>query len=255
MVTFSEAQLMGWIAPVFWPFLRILAVFSVAPVLSNRATPVRTRIALAFLIAVAVQPALPPSAAVSLTSPQAAGAVVQQLLIGVAIGMAVRLVFAAVELAGELTGLQMGLNFASFFDPVSGGQASAMARFFGHMAALLFVVLNGHFLLASTVVRSFERFPADGNALESLTRLPLHQLGADVFAYGLWIALPMIGVLMFVNMVLGFISRVAPQMNVFAIGFPLTLLGGMAGVAATLPLLDKPFMALTERAMALIVGS
>ena len=116
-----------WVTPVFWPFLRILAVFSVAPVLSNKATPVRTRIALAFVIAISVQPALPPGAFVSLVGPQAIGAVMQQLLVGLSIGFAVRLVFAAVELAGELSGLQMGMNFAAFFDPVAGGQGTLVA--------------------------------------------------------------------------------------------------------------------------------
>lgn len=245
---------MAWIAPVFWPFLRVLAVFTSAPVLSNRATPVRTRVAMSFLIAIAIQPALPAGGFVSLTSPHALAAVVQQVLVGLSIGFAMRLVFTSVELAGELSGLQMGLNFASFFDPVSGGQSSAVARFMAHMAALLFVVLNGHFLVASAIARSFERFPADGNALESLTRLPLHMLGADVFSYGLWMALPMVAILLLVNVVLGFMSRIAPQMNVFAIGFPVTLLTGLAGMALTLPFLDQPFQKLTEKTLAFVIG-
>jgi flagellar biosynthetic protein FliR len=254
MLTFTEAQLMAWVTPVFWPFLRILAVFTAAPVLSNKATPARTRIALSFVIALAVQPALPESTLVSLNGPEALAAVAQQVLVGLAIGFAVRLVFASVELAGELTGLQMGLNFASFFDPLNGGQSSAVARFLAHIAALLFVVLNGHFMVASVVIRSFERFPVDGNPLESLKRLPLHHLGADMFAYGLSIALPMVGILLFVNIVLGFLSRIAPQMNVFAIGFPVTLTAGLIGIAATLPMLDGPYTRLTERAFTAIVG-
>lgn len=255
MVTFSEAQLMAWLSPLFWPFLRFLAIFTAAPVLSSRATPVRTRIGLALLLAVAVQPALPDAPMLALSSPAAGAAVVQQLLVGLAIGFAVRLVLAAFELAGELTGLQMGLNFAGFFDPATGGQTSAVSRFFGHMAALLFVVLNGHFLMAATVARSFERFPVAGEPLASLRSLPLHQLGAEVFGYGLWIALPMIAILLFINLVLGIVSRVAPQMNAFAIGFPVSLMAGLAGIAVTLPLLDAPFMRLTERALVAVIGN
>lgn len=254
MVTFSETQLMAWLSPLFWPFLRFLAVFTAAPVLSSRATPVRTRIGLALLLALAVQPALPPAPMLPINSPLAGAAVVQQLLIGLSIGFVVRLVMAAFELAGELTGLQMGLNFAGFFDPASGAQLSAVSRFFSHMAALMFVVLNGHFLMAATVARSFDRFPVAGDPLASLRQLPLHQLGAEVFGYGLWIALPMITILMFINLVLGIVSRVAPQMNAFSIGFPVSLVAGLAAIAATLPLLDTPFMRLTERALAAITG-
>jgi flagellar biosynthetic protein FliR len=79
--------------------------------------------------------------------------------------------------------------------------------------------------------------------------MKLYQLGTDLFASALWIALPMVGILMFANLALGVVSRVAPQMNVFAIGFPITLVVGLIGIAATLPMLDQPFMALFERSI------
>ena len=153
----------------------------------------------------------------------------------------------AVELAGEVVGFQMGLNFAAFFDPAANAQTSAVARFFGQMAALLFVVLNGHLLVLMAVIRSFEVFPIDQSFLQAMQRLRLHELGAELFATGLWIALPMVGMLMFVNLALGIVSRVAPQMNIYAVGFPITLTVGLVGIAVTLPLLDQPFSALLER--------
>jgi flagellar biosynthetic protein FliR len=116
---------------------------------------------------------------------------------------------------------------------------------------LLFIVINGHLLVLMAVIRSFEAFPADGNFLVSLQRLQLHQLGTELFASALWIALPMVGLLLFINLTLGIISRVAPQMNVFAVGFPITLVMGMVGIAATLPLMDQPLMALMERTLSL----
>ena len=79
--------------------------------------------------------------------------------------------------------------------------------------------------------------------------MKMHNLGSDLFASALWIALPMVGMLMFVNLALGIVSRVAPQMNIFAVGFPVTLTVGLIGIAATLPMLDQPFMALMERAI------
>jgi flagellar biosynthetic protein FliR len=96
-------------------------------------------------------------------------------------------------------------------------------------------------------VKSFQAFPVDQNFLQALARMKLHTIGADLFASGLWIALPMIGMLMFVNLALGIISRVAPQINIFAVGFPITLVVGLVGIAFTLPMLDQPFMALMER--------
>ena len=174
---------------------------------------------------------------------------VQQVGVGLAIGFAVRLVFASVELAGELVGLQMGLNFASFFDPASNAQVSAVSRFLGHMSILLFVVMNGHLMVLMAVIKSFESFPVDGNFLVTLQHIKMYTLGADLFASALWMALPMVGMLLFVNLTMGVISRVAPQMNIYAIGFPVTLTMGLVGVTVTLPMLDQPTMALMERAI------
>ncbi|MDP2367629.1 flagellar biosynthetic protein FliR [Rhodoferax sp.] len=247
MISLSESQLMAWLTPILWPFLRVLAVFTAAPIFSSRVFPVRARIALAFLIAFAAQPTLQGQPLIGLDGPQALGAVIQQVGIGLAIGFTVRLILAAVELAGEVVGFQMGLNFAAFFDPAANAQTSAVARFFGHMAALLFVVLNGHLVVLMAVIRSFEVFPVDQSFLEALQRLKLYELGAELFATALWIALPMVGMLMFTNLALGIVSRVAPQMNIYAVGFPITLTVGLVGIAATLPFLDQPFTALMER--------
>ena len=125
MITFTESQLMAWLSPILWPFLRVLAVFTVAPVFSMRAVPMRVKIGLAFLVALCAQAVLGDQPTISVNGREALGAVAQQVAVGLAIGFAVRLVFAAVELAGEIIGLQMGLNFASFFDPSSNAQVSA----------------------------------------------------------------------------------------------------------------------------------
>jgi flagellar biosynthetic protein FliR len=143
----------------------------------------------------------------------------------------------------------MGLGFASFFDPSMGGQSSAVARFFGQMAMFMFVVMGGHVMVLMTVITSFTAFPVDQNFLEALKVMKIYGLGTDLFASGLWMALPMVGMLMFVNLALGIVSRVAPQMNIYAIGFPITLTVGLVGMAATLPMLDQPFLALIGRAM------
>ena len=244
---------MAWLSPMLWTFLRVLAVFTSAPIFSSKAFPVRARIALAFFIAFAAQASLQNQPVISITGPEAMGAVIQQVGIGLAIGFTIRLVFAAIELAGEVVGLQMGLSFASFFDPSLNTQSSAVARFFGHMAAFLFIVMNGHLLVMMAVIKSFDAFPVDQNFLEALKTMKLYSLGSDIFASGLWIALPMVGMLMFVNLAFGIVSRVAPQMNLFSIGFPIMLTVGLIGITATLPMLDQPMMALMERAIDIFV--
>lgn len=254
MVGFDEAQLAAWITPLLWPFLRALALFGSAPVIGQRAVPARVKIGLAFLVALVAQSALPPPPALPLDSAAAFLAVVHNVAVGLAIGFAARVIFAAVEFAGELIGLQMGLNFAAFFDPLSGGQLTAVARFHGTLAAWLFIVVQGPALLALAVVGSFQAFPADGSTLALVDQLQPQAWGAEIFRLGLWLALPLVGLLLFVNLVLGVVARVAQQLNIFAVGFPITLGLGLLAMALNLPALQGPFLAALERALAVFQG-
>ncbi len=249
MITFTEAQLTAWLTPLVWPFIRVLAVFSALPIFNRRNVPMRIRIALAAFITATAQPALPAMPVVPLDSMLAVMLVIQQVLIGLTIGFAVRLVFAAVEFAGELIGLQMGLNFAASFDPISASQSTAAASFFGTMVAWMFVALNGHLVVISAVVDSFQAFPVGPEPFAFLRKTLPHRWGAEIFATGLWIALPIVTMLLFVNLVLGFISRVAPQIQIFAIGFPITLGLGLVGMYYVLPALEQPFMMTLERVL------
>ncbi len=250
MVTFTEAQLLGWVTPMLWPFIRALALLSALPVLGQRSVPTRVRIALAAGVALAASPSLPSMPVVALDSPQALMLVIQQVLVGLTIGFAVRIVFAAVEMGGELIGLQMGLNFAGFFDPISASQGTASARFLGTMTALLFVVIHGHLLVIAAVAQSFERWPASSQPLAFLAELRPEQWGADIFPLALMVALPVVGLLLFVNVALGLISRVAPQINVFAVGFPITLTVGLVGLLFSMPMMQMPIQAALERVIA-----
>lgn len=224
-------------------------MFTAAPVFSARVVPMRAKIGLAFLVALATAATLPVAPVIGVNDPGALGVAVQQIVVGISIGFTVRVVFSAVELAGEVIGFQMGLNFASFFDPTMNAQSSAIARFFGQMTLLLFIVMNGHIMVLMAVSKSFTVFPVDGNFLKALGTMKIYSLGADLFASALWIALPLIGVMLFANLALGIISRVAPQMNIFAVGFPITLVVGLIGIAVMLPMIDQPFLALMERSI------
>lgn len=206
---------------------------------------------MSFLVAVAIAPILPSAPVYGLNDPNAVAVATQQVVVGLAIGFVVRLLFSVMELAGEVIGFQMGLNFAAFFDPAMNSQSSAVARMFTQMTALLFVVLNGHVLVLGAVANSFTYMPIGVDFLARVETLGIYKLGTELFASAFWISLPIVGVLMFTNMALGVISRVAPQMNIFAIGFPITLVVGMLAIALVLPDMLDPFNALMGKLVAM----
>ncbi len=247
MISFTEAQLLAWVSPLLWPFFRVLALLGSLPVLSQRIVPMRLRVALAFFITVCAQASLPAMPVVPLDSADALLLLLQQVLIGLSLGFAVRMTFAAIELAGELVGLQMGLNFAGFFDPATGGEATAVSRFFGIIVSWLFIVINGHLLVVAALVQSFRVFPVGPEPFAFLRAVQPQVWGAEIFSLGLWIALPLVAMLLFTNLVLGVISRVSQQMNIFAIGFPITVVVGLGGVLLTLPLMQGPLTMSLEK--------
>ena len=250
MIGISESQLMAWLSPIIWPFLRTLAMFTAAPVFSQKAIPIRVKVGLAFLVAVCAQAVLD-QPIVAVNSPQALTCVIQQVGIGLAIGFSARLIIAVMELAGEAIGLQMGLSFASFFDPTSGAQLSAVSRFLVQIFTLFFIVVNGHLIVLMAVIKSFDAFPVDGSFLQAVAQMRIHELGSAVFSSALWIALPLVALLLFVNLTMGVIARIAPQLNVFSIGFPVTLTVGMLGITATLPMMEQPFLSMIERTLSI----
>jgi flagellar biosynthetic protein FliR len=187
---------------------------------------------------------------VDLNSSQALLVLLQQIIVGISLGFAVRVVFAAVALAGDLIGMQMGLNFAMFFDPSSGGQLTSLARFLGTVTSLLFVTMNGHLMLITAVIRSFEVFPVGPEPFGFLRELKPHLWGSEIFLMALWIALPLTAVLLFTNMVLGVISRVASSLQIFSIGFPVTVGVGLIGLYLSLPAMQAPFTVMLEQMLA-----
>ena len=239
MVAFSDAQLQAWLAAFMLPFFRILALFTAAPLLSLRAVPTRARIGLAVVIAATIAPSVAPPGRVDPTSWSALGFVAQEVAVGLAIGFAARLVFAAFDLAGEVIGLQMGLSFAGFFDP-QGGQGTAVGSFLNTTATLLFVALNGPLLLVAATLRSFASLPIGDVPFGFVARFDPLALGAEVFALGLLIALPFLALILFVNLLLGVMSRVAPQLSLFSIGFPVTIGAGLVLLMVGLPWIERP---------------
>ena len=221
-------------AAFFWPFFRILALIAVSPFFGARGVPVATKIGFAFVLTVLVAPLLAPMPAVPPASAQGLFVLGQQLLIGFALGLAIRVVFTAVEMAGHIVGLQMGLGFATFFDPQNSAQIPVMGQFLGLIAILLFLAINGHLLVISALVESFRALPVDLHPLAGEGWKTLALWGGEIFRAGLLIALPALAVLMMTNLALAILTRAAPQLNIFVVGFPLTLAIGFIVIALSL---------------------
>lgn len=240
MISVTETQLLGWLAGFLLPFFRILGIFTAAPILSARAFPARIRLGLALLIAIVAAP-LGSAPAASFDDPDIWLLIAAEIMVGLAIGLVARMILSAVDLAGETIGLQMGLSFAGFFDPAVGSNSNAVGRLLGTLSLAAFVAADGPALLIAATVHSIESVPATNAGSLFLGRIDIGRIVTTVFELGLLIALPYMALLLFVNLALGVVSRVAPQLNIFAIGFPVTIASGLVLLAIGLPLMSQPF--------------
>lgn len=231
----TSAELMAWVAAFLWPFIRMLALVGTAPVLGDPAVPRQVKVALAALLAFALAPGIGAAAAVPIVSAEGTWIGVQQVLIGVAMGFSTRLVFAAVQVAGEYIGLQMGLSFASFFDPSSNGTTMVVSRLLYLLAVLIFLAIDGHLLLIAALAHSFEAVPVATAPLSAAGWAVLVRSAGDIFASGLMLALPLVTALLILNLAMGILNRASPQFSIFAVGFPLTLLAGIAMLYLLMP--------------------
>lgn len=236
MLTVTSGQLEAWLAAFFWPFARVLALLVAAPVYGENALPLRVRIGLAIAIALVLAPTLPAPPQVPPLSLAGVAVLARELLIGFALGYTVRMVFSAVEAAGELSGLQMGLGYATFFDTQS-NEVPVLGQFLGLVATLFFLAADGHLHTLRVLADTFQTLPVSAHALAPDGLYALAQWGAEIFKAGLLIALPLIAAMLVANLALGILARAAPQLNLFAVGFPLTLASGLVMLALTLPLL------------------
>lgn len=197
-----------------------------APILSERAVPRRVKVGLGIVITVIIAPTLP-ATQYSIFSAASFWLMLQQILIGAALGLTMQFAFAAIRTAGEIIGLQMGLSFATFFDPGSRLNMPVLARFLDLLALLLFLVFNGHLWLISLLVDTFHTLPIGMLTLNSQAWMTLTQAAGLIFINGLMLALPLITLLLTLNIALGMLNRMSPQLSVFVIGFPVTLSVGM----------------------------
>ncbi len=239
MLQVTSDQWLYWLNLYFWPLLRVLALISTAPLLSERTVPKRVKLGLGFMITLIIAPSLPANN-VPVFSTEALWLAMQQIMIGIALGFTMQFAFAAVRTAGEFIGLQMGLSFATFVDPGSRLNMPVLARILDMLAMLLFLTFNGHLWLISLLVDTFHTLPIGGDPVNSNAFLALARAGGLIFLNGLMLALPVITLLLTLNLSLGLLNRMAPQLSVFVIGFPLTLSVGILLITALMPLI-APF--------------
>lgn len=245
MISITSIQLNAWMAAFFFPFFRILALITSAPILGARGVPIRVKVGFAFVVTVVVAPTLGTVPQVDPGSALGLMILAQQVTIGLAMGLVMRAVFSAVDMAGSLIGMQMGLGFATFFDPQNSTQTPVVGSFLGTLAILVFLSLNGHSLMIEVVVESFREMPVLTQPMVAAGLKVLVSWGKSIFLGGVLLALPVIAALLITNISIGIMTRAAPQLNIFAVGFPITLMAGFVVLSVSLPyfipLLDRYF--------------
>src|SRR5450830_1214605 len=240
MINVTSAQLYIWIASFIWPLTRILGLIAVAPPFGSASVPMLVKVLLGVMISLVIAPGVPIPAALDPMSMTGLMILAQQLVIGAAMGFAVRLVFAAIEMAGELTSNTMGLGFAVFFDPQSQGRTSAISQLFSLLGTLVFLSINGHLILVAVLADSFTTLPITAAPVTAEGFHFLALSSARIFSMGLQLALPMVVALLITNIALGILTRAAPQLNLFGIGFPITMVVGFVLIAICLPYMLTP---------------
>lgn len=250
MIGITVAQFTEMLAAFGWPFVRILSFIATEPVLGNRSVPLRAKLVLALGIAILVAPTLPPMPRVEPASAEGILILAQQIAIGVTVGFMARIIVAAAEMAGQLAGLQVGLGFAVFFNPTSSGQTPIVAQFYGLIAILVLLAMDGHHLMLTALSESFRSLPVSAQPLPAVGFRTVAEWGAEIFHTGLTISLPVVGALLVANVAIGVLTRAAPQLNLFAVGFPVTLSLGFLMLYLSLPTFVPVLEALHQQSAA-----
>ncbi|MDJ0873292.1 MAG: flagellar biosynthetic protein FliR [Gammaproteobacteria bacterium] len=249
-MVWTSTEVAAWATSWLWPFFRIGAMLAVTPLFSARYVPVRVRLGLAAALTIVVAPTITATPSVAPFSAEGLLITLQQVLIGVLMGLALRLVFTVFELAGQIVAQLMALHFASLVDPNSGVQVPMLSQFYLVLATLAFLALNGHLLCIEVLAESFEIIPVGVHGMGRDGFWSLVLQGGWIFSAAVLFALPVVAALLIVNLAFGVMTRAAPQLNIFAVGFPITMIIGFSLMLVTLPGVSAQFEQLFSDAIA-----
>ena len=251
--TFSEAQILATVAGFSWVLVRISALFVAMPVFAGHLVPAPVRVLLSLATSFLIWPILPAAPAVELFSLAGFLIDIQQFLIGLAMGFILQLAFAAIVFGGQSVAYAMGLGFASMVDPTTGIQVPVIAQFYQMLSILLFLTLDGHLLIIQLLAESFRTFPVGQFAPGQTALWDIVLWMGKVFAAGLLLSLPVVTALLIVNLGFGIATRAAPQLNIFSVGLPVSLLLGTLLMDLTLPDVLQLFSGFLDAAYQLIM--
>jgi len=224
----SIGSLLDLVARHIWPFIRIGAFVMVMPVIGGSFVPQRVRLILAMALTLVIAPVLPSLPAVDILSIAGMTLMFQEIATGVAMGFVVQLIFDAISLGGQVISMSMGLGFAVFVDRQRGVNIPVLGQLFMMLGMLIFLSLDGHLALIQMLADSFHILPMSAGGLGQAQLSSLLQWSAQLFVVAMNIALPAITALIVVNLAFGVMSRAAPTLNLFAVGFPVAMLLGFA---------------------------
>lgn len=244
-MVFTPDELLTLLQTYLWPFLRVSAMMLAAPIFSAASLNVRVRVILALAIAALIAPLIPASPTVDPLSALGVLLALREVAIGLVMGFVMQLVFGAVVVAGHSVAMSMGLGFAMSVDPQNGVQVPVVSQLNVVLATLLFLAIDGHLLLIAAVTESFSVLPVASAAATDGMFAGVVALGSQLFASALLLGLPTLTAILMINVAFGVITRAAPQLNIFAVGFPVTIIAGFMFMLLALP----AFMAALRRFM------
>jgi flagellar biosynthetic protein FliR len=249
---FTIGPLIEHLTIYLWPFVRVAAFVMVMPIVGGAVVPARVRLLLALGLTVVIAPVLQQSIPVSPVSLAGAITVMQELAIGIAMGFAVQLVFDAIALGGQVIAMSMGLGFAVFVDRQRGVNIPVLGQFFLMLGMLIFLSLDGHLALIQLVADSYQILPNAGAGLTRAAVAYLLTWSGQVFVVALHIALPAVTALIIVNLSFGVMSRAAPTLNLFAVGFPVAMLLGFVVIFLSMGTLTENVVRLSDAALGML---
>ncbi|MEO7806687.1 MAG: flagellar biosynthetic protein FliR [Steroidobacteraceae bacterium] len=252
MFSITNGQIEAWLAQFIWPFIRIGACLMVAPIFAAQFVQARVRLVLAGAITLLVLPLLPVQPAVQMLSAQGFVITAQQLVIGAALGFALQIIFDSLAMGGQLLSNSMGLLFAFNVDPLRGASTPVVGQFYMLLVTLTFLSLDGHLVLIETMVDGFQTLPIGMMGLGPNGLWELVGWGTQLFHGALSVALPGMTALLIVNLGFGVVSRAAPTLNLFAVGFPVTLICGLIILMIGLPAVQTTFVDLIRETFVLL---